>query len=62
MASCNRSPKELKDIIEKSRPTNLLEEMPQAAQPRSQTEIELLNSKIEEQSQLILFYKVICLI
>ena len=61
MASCNRNPKELKDIIEKSKPTNLLEEMPQAAQP-SQTEIELLNSKIEEQTQLIIFYKVVYLI
>jgi hypothetical protein len=52
MSNTNRNPKELKDIIERSKSRTNNDER------STKTETELLNLQIDEQSQLIQFYKV----
>jgi hypothetical protein len=63
MSSTNRNPKELKELIEKTK-TRAIEwkkdettAIVQAKKFISKSELEVLNSRLEEQARLILYYK-----
>ena len=68
MASSNRNPKELKDLIEKTKAqaiewkksNDLMPTTANVVAARkfiSKTELEVMNSRLEEQARLIMYYK-----